>query len=68
MSTIRFGIIGYGNMGRHHAAYLNKGEVKNATVTAICDEKTGKTVSVVLGQPVLGPDIRDIHELASARC
>ena len=46
MSTIRFGIIGYGNMGRHHAAYLSKGEVKNATVTAICDEKTGKTVNL----------------------
>ncbi|MFO1491215.1 MAG: Gfo/Idh/MocA family oxidoreductase [Kiritimatiellia bacterium] len=46
MSTVRFGIIGYGNMGRHHASYLTKGEVKNATLTAVCDEISGKTVNL----------------------
>jgi predicted dehydrogenase len=37
MDTVRIGIIGYGGMGRGHAAYLDKGEVPGARLTAIMD-------------------------------
>lgn len=37
MSTIRFGIVGIGNMGSHHLACLSKGEIEGASVGAICD-------------------------------
>jgi len=34
---VRIGVIGYGNMGTGHAAYLIKNEVANAELTALCD-------------------------------
>ncbi|HYF49765.1 MAG TPA: Gfo/Idh/MocA family oxidoreductase, partial [Planctomycetota bacterium] len=37
MSKIRFGIIGFGGMGRGHAGYLSKGEVPGAELAAVCD-------------------------------
>jgi predicted dehydrogenase len=37
MSDIRFGVIGFGNMGRYHADYLNKGSVPGAVLSAIVD-------------------------------
>ena len=37
MQTVRFGIIGIGNMGTSHAANLYKGEVKGACLAAVCD-------------------------------
>lgn len=37
MDSVRIGIIGFGGMGSHHASYLAKGEVPNATLAAICD-------------------------------
>lgn len=42
MSTIRFGIVGIGNMGSHHLAYLSKGEIQGGTVGAICDTDPAK--------------------------
>lgn len=35
MNTVRIGIIGMGNIGSHHAAYLLDGKVKRAQVTAV---------------------------------
>ena len=37
MDTVRIGIIGIGGMGSHHAAYLAKGEIPQAMLTAVCD-------------------------------
>ena len=37
MRKVRFGIIGYGNMGLRHARYLADGEVPEAELAAICD-------------------------------
>ena len=34
---VRIGVIGYGNMGTGHAAYLAKNEIENAELTALCD-------------------------------
>ncbi len=36
MHDIRLGIIGVGNIGRHHANYLLEGKVRNARLTALC--------------------------------
>ena len=38
MEKVRFGIAGLGNMGTGHMAYLARGEVKGAELTAICDD------------------------------
>lgn len=35
MQTVRFGIIGLGNMGSHHVTYIN--DVEGASLGAICD-------------------------------
>ena len=37
METVRFGIIGLGGMGRHHATYLSAGEIPGATLAAVAD-------------------------------
>lgn len=42
MEKLRFGIIGIGNMGSSHALRLDKGEITNATLTAVCDTKPAR--------------------------
>lgn len=37
MQEVRIGLVGIGNMGRSHAGYLSRGEVKGARLTAVCD-------------------------------
>ncbi len=37
MSTVRYGIIGIGNMGSGHAKILTEGSIKGAVLTAVCD-------------------------------
>ncbi|WP_019422877.1 Gfo/Idh/MocA family protein [Paenibacillus sp. OSY-SE] len=37
MQKVRVGIIGLGNMGAAHAAYLAAGQVEGATLAAVCD-------------------------------
>lgn len=41
MDNVRFGIIGLGGMGRHHATYLSAGEIPGATLTAVADAVEG---------------------------
>ena len=42
MDIVRFGIVGFGNMGTGHCKYLNAGEIEGATLAAICDIKPAK--------------------------
>ena len=37
MSNVRLGIIGLGNIGQHHAAYLLAGKISRAELVAVCD-------------------------------
>jgi predicted dehydrogenase len=37
MNNVRLGIVGMGNIGKHHAGYLSKGEVNRVELTAVCD-------------------------------
>jgi len=37
MNTVRFGVIGLGNMGSYHVNYLSQGGVDGAKMGAICD-------------------------------
>jgi predicted dehydrogenase len=39
---VRIGLIGAGNMGCRHAEYLLKGEIKDAVLTAVCDNSAGR--------------------------
>lgn len=41
MDNVRFGIIGLGGMGRHHATYLSAGEIPGATLAAVADAVEG---------------------------
>jgi len=36
MSPVRLGIIGMGNIGRHHAGYLLDGKVPRCELLAVC--------------------------------
>ncbi|HDG1675876.1 TPA: Gfo/Idh/MocA family oxidoreductase [Kluyvera ascorbata] len=42
MDKVRFGIIGVGNIGTLHARYLMAGTVKEACLTAVCDNDLSK--------------------------
>ncbi len=42
MEKVRFGIIGLGNMGSQHAAYLYAGDIEGACLGAICDIKQSR--------------------------
>lgn len=42
MTKVRLGIIGLGNIGQHHAAYLTAGKVHRAELVAVSDSLPGK--------------------------
>lgn len=42
MTETRIGVIGLGNIGKHHAGYLAAGKVKNARLAAVCTSFPGK--------------------------
>lgn len=42
MEKVRYGIIGYGNMGSTHFQYLCEGKIEGAVPTAICDTNPDK--------------------------
>jgi predicted dehydrogenase len=42
MKTVRIGIIGMGNIGRHHADYLLAGKVNRCELTAVCSTSPHK--------------------------
>ena len=54
MDKVRFGIVGFGNMGSGHAKNLMAGKVKNAELTAICDIKPAK----IEAAKALYPDLK----------
>ena len=37
MKKLKFGVIGYGNMGTSHVKNLMEGKVPNAELAAVCD-------------------------------
>jgi predicted dehydrogenase len=46
MDTVRFGVIGLGNMGSHHVNYLGKEAVDGAKLGAVCDINPNKLETV----------------------
>jgi predicted dehydrogenase len=42
MKIVRIGIIGMGNIGKHHAGYLLEGKVARCQLTAVCSTSPGK--------------------------
>jgi predicted dehydrogenase len=42
MDNVRIGIIGMGNIGKHHAGYLLEGKVARCELTAVCSTSPGK--------------------------
>ncbi len=42
MKNVRVGIIGMGNIGKHHAGYLLEGKVARCQLTAVCSTSPDK--------------------------
>lgn len=42
MASVRLGLIGLGNIGRHHATYLLEGQVPRCELTAVCSPTAAK--------------------------
>ena len=42
MSKMRLGIIGMGNIGKHHAEYLRAGKVNRCELVAVCSTSPQK--------------------------
>jgi len=42
MNSVRIGIIGMGNIGKHHAGYLLEGKVSRCQLTAVCSTSPDK--------------------------
>ena len=42
MDKVRFGVIGYGNMGSSHIRYLSADAIEGACLTAVCDNNPAK--------------------------
>src|SRR5688572_383671 len=49
MDTVRFGVVGVGNMGGFHVSYLANREVDGAELTAVCDIDRAKLDKAVMG-------------------
>lgn len=57
MKEVRIGVIGLGNMGKHHAASLEAGKIKRATLGAVCDSDP------VMMEPFKAPKFADSASL-----
>ena len=65
MNTVRLGIIGMGNIGRHHADYLLAGKVTRCELTAVCSTSPGKLDSYqAKGLKVFGDGLELIRSKA----
>ena len=42
MKSLRLGLIGLGNIGRHHATYLQAGKVQRCELVAVCSTTPAK--------------------------
>jgi len=62
MEQVRIGIIGCGNMGSGHAAYLTAGKIPTAKLTAVCDISPAR---LQWAKENANPD-GDLHTFASA--
>src|ERR1044072_1475399 len=64
MDKVRVGIIGMGNIGKHHARYLLEGKVARCELVAVCSTSPGKLENyAVKGVKVFG----DAMELLRAK-
>lgn len=49
MPTVKLGLIGLGNIGRHHAGYLLAGQVPDVELTAVCATTPSKVEAYTAG-------------------
>ena len=47
MQTVRFGIVGIGNMGTAHCKSLLEGKIANGVLSAICEPKQSKADAIL---------------------
>lgn len=62
MTSVRIGIIGMGNIGKHHANYLLEGKVPDAELAAVCSTSPDKLADYsAKGVKVFGNALELIH-------
>ncbi len=64
MEKVRFGIIGFGNMGSSHAKNVTEGKVPNLELTAICDiaEARRKHAEEIYPDVAVFADAREMYQ------
>jgi predicted dehydrogenase len=62
MTSLRIGIIGMGNIGKHHATYLLEGKISGAELTAVCSTSPSRLGDYAAqGVKVFGAALELIH-------
>ncbi len=65
MDKVRFGIIGFGNMGSNHSKTLTAGKVEGAELTALCDVKESRRALAKETYPNI-PVFENHHDLLAS--
>jgi len=71
MTKVRLGIIGLGNIGQHHAAYISAGKINGAELVAVSDAVSAKLVdfrhlkTFTEGEELLGSGLVDAVIIAT---
>lgn len=60
MKAVRIGIIGLGNIGRHHAGYLLAGRVARCQLTAVCSSSSEKLAEYSSSDVAVFSDPQDL--------
>lgn len=64
MDTVRFGVVGLGNMGAHHVNYFSKNAVEGAKLGAVCDLNPDRLKMV--GAQLDVPRFTNHHEMLNS--
>src|SRR5215467_7967533 len=71
MTKVRLGIIGLGNIGQHHAAYIGAGKIDGVQLVAVSDAVSAKLVqfnhlkTFTKGEELLGSGLVDAVIIAT---
>jgi UDP-N-acetyl-2-amino-2-deoxyglucuronate dehydrogenase len=61
MSELRFALVGCGRISKRHAELLGHGQIANARLVAVCDNKPERAAA--LGKQFKVPHFADMHEM-----
>jgi predicted dehydrogenase len=68
MNPVRFGVVGFGNMGSHHCGSLSAGLISGASLAAVCDTNPGQLEKARAKHPEAGMFATHRELLESKAC